>query len=182
MIVTGFKTQDKDYPKGKKPLKYIDLNYHSQYEPKLGFRATVEAVHDVDLPKGVKGGFFSVLASVAPPLSYYDPNRKSKGLKDGFTFTTPELVSSLSSNLSFRFDEGESVLRGFVPQRPGMSILFDVKLYDPKTMKFSDYGFAVTEVLGTLDVDNDATSMEYYVKSGVFSMQLYKGVPPPDLV
>ena len=75
----------------------------------------MEAVHDVEYPKGIKAGYFAVLASVAPPLSYYDPNRKSKGLKDGFTFTTPELVSNLSTNLSFRFDEGESVLRGFVP-------------------------------------------------------------------
>jgi len=73
--------------KNNEKLKFIDLNYHSQYEPKLGFRATIEAVHNVDLPKGINGGFFSVLASVCPPASYYDPNRKSKGLKDGFTFT-----------------------------------------------------------------------------------------------
>ena len=59
-----------------------------------------------------------------------------------------------------------------------MSILFDVKMYDPAKSVFMDFGFAVSEVLGTLDVDNDATSMEYYVKSGVFSMQLYKGSPP----
>lgn len=135
------------------------------------------------MPTGVKGGvFFSVLASIAPTLSYYDPNRKSKGLKDGFTFTNPELISSLSSNKSFRFDEGESVLKGFVPQKPGMSILYDVKAYDPQKDTFLDYGFAVAEVLGTLDVDNDASSMEYYVKSGVFSIQLYKGAPPAELV
>ena len=76
------------------------------------------------------------MASVAPPASYYDPNRTSKGLKDGFTFTAPELKSALSSNKSFRFDEGESVLRGFVPTKPGMSILFDVKLFDPVKKEF----------------------------------------------
>lgn len=38
--------------------------------------------------------------------------------------------------MSFRFDEGESVLRGFIPTKPGMSILFDVKIYDPAKEKF----------------------------------------------
>ena len=35
--------------KGKyKDPKMIDLNYHSQYEPTLGFRTTAEAIHNID--------------------------------------------------------------------------------------------------------------------------------------
>ena len=76
--------------KGKyKDPKMIDLNYHSQYEPTLGFRTTVEAIHNID---GSDGKFYAVLASVCPQASYYVENRQlSKGLRDGFTFTVPDL-------------------------------------------------------------------------------------------
>jgi hypothetical protein len=98
----------------------------------------VECIHDIEVPKSLKkgGGFFSVLASVCPPASYYDPTRTTKSLKDGFTFTSPELANGLSSQKSFRFDEGDAVLKGFVPTQRGMSIVFDVKIYDPEKDTF----------------------------------------------
>ena len=94
-----------------KGRELIDLNYHSQYEPKLGFRATVEAIHNIENI----AGFFAILASVCPTASYYQANRVPKGLKDGFTFTIPDVRDKQSSNQSFRFDEGDAVVKGFVP-------------------------------------------------------------------
>jgi hypothetical protein len=48
----------------KSPL--INLNYFSQYEPNLGFRINVEALHD-----NKSQGFFAVMATVVPPGNYY---------------------------------------------------------------------------------------------------------------
>jgi hypothetical protein len=103
----------------------LDLNFHSQYEPALGFRVSVEAVHDNKIK-----AFYCVLSSVIPPASYYDPNRVG-GPKDVFTFTEPNFDLRSSTSASYRFDSGDAVLKGHKPDKPGMSVLFDIKAYLP---------------------------------------------------
>ena len=63
-----------------------------------------------------------------------------------------------------------------------MSLIFDIKVFDPKKDAFEHFGFSVFEVLGDLDIDNDNTSLELFVKSGMYSMPIYKGEPPLDFV
>lgn len=149
----------------------LDLNFHSQYEPSLGFRVSVEAIHDNKIK-----AFYCVLASVLPPASYYDPERVGNP-KDIFTFTEPDFDSKTSTSASYLLDSGDAVLRGHVPTKPGMSVLFDVKAYLPDKDQFVDYGFGVAPVLTTLNTDADDTTSEYYVASGVFTIPLYKGKP-----
>lgn len=48
-----------------------------------------------------------------------------------------------------------------------MSLIFDIKLYNPKKEAFEDYGFSVIKALETLDIDGDGDSIEYFVLSGV---------------
>ena len=62
----------------------LDLNFHSQYEPTLGFRFNIEAIHN-----NKTKGFFAVLTSVMPNATYYDENRK-KYPKDAFSCYKPD--------------------------------------------------------------------------------------------
>lgn len=103
----------------------LDLNFHSQYEPSLGFRVSVEAVHDNKIK-----AFMAVLASVIPPASYYDPNRVGNP-KDVFTFTEPDMDLKTSTTASHHFNEGDAIVKSFKPKGPGMSVLFDIKAYMP---------------------------------------------------
>jgi hypothetical protein len=154
----------------------LDLNYHSQYEPSLGFRVSVEAVHDNKIK-----AFMAVLASVIPPASYYDPNRVGNP-KDVFTFTEPDMDLKISTSASYHFNEGDAVVKSFKPSKPGMSVLFDIKAYLPDKDQFVDYGFALCPVLTTLNVDADESSIEYFVSSGVFSLPVYKGRPTTAMI
>jgi hypothetical protein len=49
----------------------IDYNYFSQYDSGLGIRVNIEALHNNKIK-----GFPLVMASVIPPASYYDSDRK----------------------------------------------------------------------------------------------------------
>ena len=154
----------------------LDLNFHSQYEPSLGFRVSVEAVHDNKIK-----AFMAVLASVIPPASYYDPDRVGNP-KDVFTFTEPDMDLKISTTASHHFNEGDAVVKSFKPLKPGMSVLFDIKAFMPDKDMFVDYGFALCPVLTTLNTDADESSTEYYVSSGVFSLPVYKGKPTSEMV
>ncbi len=44
----------------------LDMNFHSQYEPTLGFRIKGIALHNLK-----EKAFFCALCSLMPPLSYY---------------------------------------------------------------------------------------------------------------
>jgi hypothetical protein len=59
-----------------------------------------------------------------------------------------------------------------------MSLIFDIKLYDAKKEAFQDFGFSVIKALETLDIDGDGDSIEYFVLSGVQSINIYEGAPP----
>ena len=97
----------------------INLTYYSQYEPGLGIRVNIEAVHDNKVE-----GFFGVLASVMPPASYYDEEKGSA--KDTFIFTEPDFESSYKT---FKFSEGDALVMGFTPTQPGMSLFFDISMW-----------------------------------------------------
>lgn len=45
----------------------------------------------------------------------------------------------------------------------------------PETNKFQDYGFAFMPYLNELNTDGDATTIEWYVISGIFSLPVYSG-------
>jgi len=50
----------------------LDMNFFSQYNADIGFRIGVEAIHD-----NAEIGLFSVLMSICPDASFYDPRRIS---------------------------------------------------------------------------------------------------------
>lgn len=154
----------------------LDLNFHSQYEPSLGFRVSVEAIHDNNIK-----AFYGVLSSILPPASFYDPNREG-GPKDIFTFTEPNFDDKASTSASYLLDSGDAVLKGHVAEKKGMSVLFDIKAYMPGKDQFVDYGFSVIPVLTTLNTDADENTNEFYVASGVFTLPVYKGKPSKDVV
>jgi len=151
----------------------LDLNYHSQYEPSLGVRVNVAAIHGNQVP-----GFFAVVASVIPPASLYDPARQGPP-EDAFTFVKPDYGSQIET---VKFTEGDACVRGFEARPPGMSLLLDIKVYHPDQERFTDYGFALCPVLKNLDTDADATTFEYYVGSGVFSLPVYEGPVPAQAI
>ena len=62
----------------------VDLNYHSQYIPQLGFRFNIEAIHNSPVK-----GFYAVLMSVLPQATYYD-QRRTTYPKDAFSCHRPD--------------------------------------------------------------------------------------------
>lgn len=56
-----------------------------------------------------------------------------------------------------------------------MSILIDIKSYDPKRDTFEDYGYSIVPLLQTLNTDADEETIEYYVNSGHYALPIYKG-------
>ena len=170
LFVEGLITADDPLYKN---TEMIDLNYHSQYEPELGFRFNVVGLHNNKLK-----GFPCVLASILPVASFYDKDRQAPPT-DAFTFTQPDMASFYASP---KLKEGDEVVRGFVPNQSGMCILLDVRVYMPEQDKFVTHGFAVCPLLQTLNTDGDDDTMEYFINSGLFSLPLYGGAVPDYLV
>ena len=110
--------------KTDKNTQLIDLNYHSQYEPSLGIRFNIECIHN-----NKSKGFFGALASVMPQASYYDLKSVGEKPKDAFMFVNPNYDSYTGSP---KFFEGDEIMLGFTPDKPGMSIIIDIKYYDPE--------------------------------------------------
>lgn len=156
----------------KTPL--IDLNYHSQYEPKLGIRFNVECIHDNKTHKY----FFGTLMSVLPHATYYDPNNHGRP-RDAFINTTPNYDSLTGS---FKYNEGDEIMVGFVPEKPGLSCLIDIKAYDIDKKAFEDYGFSIVPFIQNENTDGNVDSIEYFVNSGYYSLPVYKGTPPTQLI
>ena len=98
----------------------LDLNYQSQYEPSVGVRVNVEAIHE-----NREKGFLAVMASVVPPAAYYDEDHPDSG-KNVFTFTDPDFDSS---HVTARFNEGDALVVGFAPGENGLSLLLDISIY-----------------------------------------------------
>jgi hypothetical protein len=80
-----------DFIKTNKKSALIDLDYHAQYEPSLGVRINVEAIHD-----NKAKGLLAVLASIIPPASYYDANRAGP-LSDAFAFSELDFNSTTAT-------------------------------------------------------------------------------------
>jgi hypothetical protein len=116
----------------------IDLTYHSQYIPKVGVRFNIEAIHNNNTK-----GFLAVMASVLPEASYYD-NSRIEAVKDAFIFAKPKFNSSFNSA---RFEEGDEIITGFEAEQAGMSIILDIKWYNPDRDRFEDYGYAICPML-----------------------------------
>lgn len=68
-----------------------------------------------------------MLASVIPPASYYDEKRGD--VKDVFYFTEPNYDSHYQTP---KFSEGDALVLGFTPTKPGMSLFMDISIWLPK--------------------------------------------------
>lgn len=153
----------------------VDLNYHSQYQPSIGFRFNIEAIHD----NNVKG-FFAIFGSIMPPASYYDPKREpGVRFKESFYIYKPQYDST---HQSFRFDEGDEILKEHSSDKPGMAMMIDIKVYMPDKDSFEDYGYTVCPLIEELETDNDESTHEFYVNSGIYSLPIYKGKPSPQII
>ena len=118
------------------------------------------------------------MASVLPEATYYDKTR-AVAVKDSFIFVNPKFNSSYNSA---RFEEGDEIIVGFVADQPGMSILLDIKCYNPDRDRFEDYGYSICPMLQDLNTDGNDDSLELYVNSGVFVLPVYKGRIQEQLV
>ena len=102
----------------KKNIPGIDLDFHSQYEPSLGFRVAIEAIHN-----NTEKTFFGVLASVLPSASVYDPGREGP-LQDAFAFIQPDYDSG---HQQYVFREGDAIVKNIKPDKEvGLSLFLDI--------------------------------------------------------
>ncbi len=53
---------------------------------------------------------------------------------------------------------------------PGMSLIFDVKKFEPGKSKFEDYGYSIFPLFDKLETDEDYSAPELYVNSGIYSV------------
>ena len=54
-----------------------------------------------------------------------------------------------------------------------MTIIVDIKVYDPVKDEFKDYGFSVAPIIEELETDGDDTTHEWYVASGNYSLPVF---------
>ncbi|ETL28468.1 hypothetical protein L916_18192 [Phytophthora nicotianae] len=124
-----------------KPANYLDLSSALRYDPAIGFRVAVDALHNV---KAKGGPFFKVLFSVYPPGSFYQAIRLTGDVH--FT-TTTEWTSSQTSP---EFDDGYMTLKDSRSDQL-LAVLFDVRSVNrhPKTGKITSqqYGWTFLPVL-----------------------------------
>lgn len=153
------------YINDKSPL--LDLDYHSQYEPSLGFAVSVEAIHN-----NKKDAFYCVLASILPNAHYYDPKRTRNPKSNTYTINTaPDFDDSTSTSNTYLFEDGDTIFNA--APKVGMSVIFDIKRYLPDKELFEDYGFAVVPLFTQMDTDHDGESSEFYFHSGIFSLPVF---------
>ncbi|KAL3657350.1 hypothetical protein V7S43_017669 [Phytophthora oleae] len=124
-----------------KPPNYLDLSSALRYEPAIGFRVAVDALHNV---KAKGGPFFKVLFSVYPPGSFYQTIRLTGNV---YFTTTMDWASSQTSPV---FSDGYMTLRD-LPSDQLLLVLFDVRSLTrhPKTGAFTSqqYGWTFLPVL-----------------------------------
>ncbi|KAE9328697.1 hypothetical protein PF008_g16116 [Phytophthora fragariae] len=124
-----------------KPAAYLDLTSALRYEPAIGFRIAVDALHNV---KAKGGPFFKVLFSVYPPGSLYQTIR----LTGDVYFTTT--MDWTSAQTSPEFGDGYMTLRDS-PTDQLLAVLFVVRSVTrhPKTGAFTSqqYGWTFLPVL-----------------------------------
>lgn len=53
-----------------------------------------------------------------------------------------------------------------------MSLIFDVKIYIPGKSKFDDFGFSIFPLFDYLDTDEDLSTIELYVNSGIYTVRI----------
>ena len=54
-----------------------------------------------------------------------------------------------------------------------LAIVFDIKKYVLGNKKFEDYGFSILPLFDTLESDSDQTKKEFYINSGIYSVNLF---------
>ncbi|KAG3033433.1 hypothetical protein PC121_g3932 [Phytophthora cactorum] len=151
-----------------KPANYLDLSSALRYEPAIGFRVAVDALHNV---KAKGGPFFKVLFSVYPPGSFYQAIRLTGGVY--FTTTT----DWTSSQTSPEFGDGYTTLRDS-PSDQLLVVLFDVRSVNrhPKTGKITSqqYGWTFLPVLAHSRFVNSC-SIQLPLFQGEVNLNILKG-------
>ncbi|KAG6615781.1 uncharacterized protein IUM83_12045 [Phytophthora cinnamomi] len=124
-----------------KPATYLDLTSALRYEPAIGFRVAVDALHNV---KAKGNPFFKVVFSVYPPGSFYQAIR----LTGDVYFTTT--MDWTSTQTSPEFGDGYMTLRDAPPDQL-LTVFFDVRSVTrhPKTGAYTSqqYGWTFLPVL-----------------------------------
>lgn len=110
-----------------KKTELVDLEYHSQYLPEMGFRFNIEAIQD-----NKQKGFLCALVSISPKAMYYD-NQRDGPPTDIDIITAPDYTCHSGT---YRYNEGIQLFKGASPDKPGMSILIDIKIYLPEKDQF----------------------------------------------
>jgi hypothetical protein len=52
-------------------------------------------------------------------------------------------------------------------------LIFDIKKFVVGAKRFEDYGFAVMPLFNELETDDDNSSTEFYINSGIHSVSYY---------
>jgi len=53
-----------------------------------------------------------------------------------------------------------------------MALIFDIKKFVIGQKKYEDYGFAVFPLFDVLETDDDASTTEYYINSGIYTVRI----------
>ena len=137
----------------------LDMTYFAQYNPSLGFKVSVDGVHNT--PNAVP---YAVIMSLNPPGDFYVEERKQDadvGLVCNCDWNSPVR--------SIRFKEGFSAFRD-VPGKPSTVIVFEVRSVESSSVKinFKDAGWTVLPVFVK-------ENKKVYIRSGYYQLPLLRG-------
>ena len=56
-----------------------------------------------------------------------------------------------------------------------MSLIFDIKKFVVGKQKFEDYGYALFPLFDLLETDDDKSTSELYINSGMYTLPIFRG-------
>ena len=157
----------------KSPDDLLNLNYFSQYISEIGFRFSLDMVFNLS-----PGNIYVGICSVNPPGALY----KSSPTNDKVVvFSDIEFESFIGAQ---KFTETLYTFKN-VPVDFRTHIIIDIKSIKLKkgaATEVKDYAWTVFPIFSTLDTDENKSTIEMFVKSGIFMLPLINGGVRNDIV
>lgn len=151
----------------------IDLNFFSQYISEVGFKFSLDMVFNWH-----HNNLYAVICSINPPGGLY---KKEKSFEKVIMFNDIDFNCFLGAQKFYEtFYNFKNVPADF---RAHMIIdIKSIKFQKNNLTEVKDYAWSIFPLFTTLDTDKTKSSIEIYVRTGIFVLPLFSGSVRADLV
>ena len=150
----------------KSPDDILDLNYFSQYISEIGFRFSWDMVYNL-----APGWIYIAICSVNPPGAIYKPTPTNDKV---VVYSEVDFSSFIGAQ---KFTETFYTFKN-VPVDFRTHMIIDIKSIKLKkggATEVKDFGWTIFPIFSTLDTDENKSTIEMFVRSGIFMIPLISG-------